>query len=207
MKKVFIITALIIGIFLALQVRSFKNVERIVQRSKPIDILGQFRTFQIANEELRFQLTEGEKTLEEIHSKISSEALEEEIKNLRLLSGEYPVSGEGIELTLNSTVPEFWMTDLIAQLVTIGAEAIAINNIRLTPRTGGLRTVGRGLLMRRYFFKPPLRMSVIGPSKDLHQILSQRGGIIDRMEESNQGLSVLLQPMGTVLIPQIQSQF
>lgn len=200
MKKVFLITAVVIGILLSIQVRSFEKVERILERSKPGSILAELRTFQIANEQLRLRLAGEEKSLNDIHSKITTETLEEEINKLRLLAGEDTVSGEGVELIFNKIIQEFWITDLIAQLVGLGAEAIAINDIRLTSGTAGLRTIGDGLLMRSYFWRAPIRISVIGPQKELKQILGQSGGIIDRIQNANPGLTIILNQRDNILI-------
>lgn len=201
MKKSFIITLVLIGIFLVLQIRSFKKVEFLVQRTKPANILAELRTFQIANEELRAHLAEEEKTLEDVTTKVASESLEEEINKLRLFSGEDAVQGEGIEVILNQPVQEFWISDLIAQSVSVGAEAVSVNDVRLTPQTAGFRAVGGGLLMRSFFWKPPLHFEIIGPKKELKQAVTQAGGIIDKMQANNPGLHVTVKEKDIIKIP------
>lgn len=203
MKKrtVFTAIAFILGIFLSLQIRSFQKIDLLTTRAKPGDIFAEMRVLQIANAELRAQLEEEEKALSEMKSALANRALEESMDRLRILSGEEPVAGEGIEITFPRSVKEFWLTDLIAQLVSSGAEAVALNDIRLTEQTAGFRDLGTGLLMRKYFFKPPIRLSVIGPRKELKQSVAQEGGILKRMEKAHPGLKITVEEKEKIVMP------
>ena len=201
MNRLFIITAFIIGILLALQVRSFKKVDVLLQRFQPATVLAELRTLQLANEQLRENVAQAERTLQETRSKIAGQTIEEEMQRLKLLSGAHAITGEGIEITISSAVDSFWITDIIAQLVTSGAEAVAVNDVRLTMQTAGFRSVGGGLLMRRNFLRSPLRISAIGPSEMLKQAVTQSGGILDRMKRQNRGLAALVSQQENIIIP------
>lgn len=206
MKKALIIIAVITGILLALQIRSFKKVEFLVQRSESTGILSELRTLQLANIQLKENLEEKEKSLTDIYSQVSShKIMEDEINRLSLLSGKVAVTGEGIEITFNSIPKAFWLSDLIAQLVSAGAEAIAINNIRLTERTAGFRNIGVGLLMRRDFIAPPLIVDAIGPKNILKQAINQNGGILDRIKNSTQKLKIELKEQDRIIIPALRN--
>jgi uncharacterized protein YlxW (UPF0749 family) len=202
-RTIFAAIAIILGILLSLQIRSFQRVDLLVQRSEPGDIFAEMRVLQIANTQLRAHLKEEEKALSEIKSTIADRALEEEMNRLRLLSGEEEIFGEGMEITLNRSIKEFWITDLIAQLVGSGAEAIALNNIRLIAETAGFRDLGTGLLMRKHFFNPPLRLSVIGSRKELKQSVAQSGGILDRIENAYPGLKIAVTEKEKIIIPAV----
>ncbi|MEK9132564.1 MAG: DUF881 domain-containing protein [Patescibacteria group bacterium] len=206
MKKALIITALIVGIFLSIQMRSFKQVEILVARSGPANLIKELRVLQVANQQLRDHIAEKEKSLEDIKSKISSQTIEDEIKNLRALSGTEEVSGEGIEIVFPQWLKAFWLSDLIAQLVSAGAEAVAINDIRFTENTAGLRDIGNdpasaGLLMRSQFLRPPFKITVIGPKVELKQAISQSGGILDRIGSSYGKAKIIVTGKDTITIP------
>lgn len=203
MKKRAIFTAIvfILGIFLSLQIRSFQRIDLLTARSRPGDILAEMKILQIANADLRAHLEEQEKNLSEMKSALADRALEESMDRLRILSGEEPISGEGIEIIFPRSAKEFWITDLIAQLVSSGAEAVAVNDIRLTAQTAGFRDLGTGLLMRKYFFKSPFRLSAIGPRQELKQSVAQRGGLLDRMEKAHPGLKIAVEEKGKIVIP------
>lgn len=205
MKKAFIITLTLVGILLVLQIRSFRNVEALIQRSGPENFINVLQTFQLANQQLRQQIKNGEENLADIKSKIAGQTVQKEIEKLKLLAGETEVYGEGIVITIKSPIKSFWILDIIAQLVSAGAEAIAINDIRLTPSTAGIRDIGAGdnagLLMRRNFWRPPYRISIIGSTKDLKESVAQNNGIIDRIEKSVPNVSIEVTPVTYIVIP------
>lgn len=203
MKKsiIFAIIAFLAGVLLVMQYRSFKKVELLVARSSPGDVLQELRVFQVANQDLRELFEEEKKAYAELQTKLANVSLEEEMARLRLISGQQPVQGEGIELTFNEPISEFWISDLIAELVLGGAEAIALNDIRVTAETAGFRTVAGGLLMRSTFHKTPLRMVVIGPRKALREAVAHEAGLIDRIEDAHPGLKILLAEREKIVIP------
>ena len=202
MKKALTIIAIITGILLILQIRSFKEVEFLIQRSGSVGILSELRTLQLANVQLKSILIEKEKGLEDMQKKVSaSSILENEINRLRSLSGEVAVSGPGIEIIFSTDIQAFWISDIIAQLVSAGAEAIAINDIRLTERTAGFRNVGGGLLMRRNFILPPIKITAIGNKQALAQAINQNGGILTNIKNSVSKLKVSLTEYDKIVIP------
>lgn len=200
MKKALIITSVIIGILLIVQMKSFNKLEFLVQRAEPKDFFAQLKTFQIANADLRDKLAEDEKMLNKMNSKIASDTVDKEIQKLTLLNGNEAVSGEGVEITLSASLKEFWITDLIAQLVSAGAEAISINDIRLLDSTAGFREVGGGLVMRSNYFRPPFKLVAIGPEKELAQTVSQNGGILDRIRKATPGMVTKVEQRDKVTI-------
>lgn len=202
MKKALIIIAVVTGILLILQIRSFKEVEFLIQRSGSVGILSELRTLQLANAQLKSVLIEKEKGLEDMQKKVSaSSILENEINRLRSLSGEVAVSGTGIEIIFSADIRAFWISDLTAQLVSAGAEAIAINDIRLIDKTAGFRNVGGGLLMRRNFILPPIKITAIGDKQTLAQAVNQNGGILTNIKNSVSKLKVSLTEHDKIVIP------
>lgn len=208
MKKVFIIIALIVGTLLGLQIRSFKKVESLVARSGQESFFSELRIFQLAGRELRDHIKKSEQTLAEIRTKIAGQAVEEELQRLRLLSGEEAVTGEGVEITIGEPIKAFWISDLVARLSAAGAEAIAVNDIRLTSQTAGFREIYSGskisgLLMRRIFLQAPLTISVIGPSQELKLAIAQTGGITDRIKKQYPKIVLAVMLKETVVIPEL----
>lgn len=200
-KKAFLISVIVMGILLSVQVRSFQKVTSLIERGDEKNLLSELRLFQRANEQLRAQVQDEQKTLEEARTKISQESLEDELKTLRALSGEEAVVGEGIEVAFNRAVNSFWVTDMIAQLVSSGAEAVSINDRRLSDETAGLRDVGSGFLMRNEFLRPPFHLSIIGPQKELRDAIAQNGGIIDRMQKAYPGITIFVTEKEKLYIP------
>lgn len=186
---------------MALQYRSYRRVEALVLRSEPVDILTEVRISQIANKELRADLELADKRLAEVQSNIAQQSIEDEFKRLELLSGDVAVTGEGIEITIDSVIPAFWLTDLITQLVNGGAEAVSLNAKRVLPDTAGFRDVSDGLLMRSFFLKPPFTIAAIGPRDQMHKSITQGGGIVDRLSLASSNAKIIVAKSDVVIIP------
>lgn len=203
-RTVFASIAVVLGILLALQIRSFQSIDFLVKRSRPGEVFAELRVLQIANASLRAHLEEEKKSLLEAASALSDRAIEDELHRLQLLSGEEAVSGEGVEISFDRSVAEFWITDLIAQLAASGAEAVALNGIRLTEQTAGLREISGGLLMRRNFMNSPFHLEAIGPRKELKLSIAQDGGIIDRIQRASPGLKIFVTEKENIIIPALK---
>ncbi|MFA6521003.1 MAG: DUF881 domain-containing protein [Candidatus Gracilibacteria bacterium] len=208
MKKALVITAVVVGIFLALQVRSFKKVESLLQRSDSKGVLYELNTIRVANSELKEEIASQEKQLQEAQSKMASQTIEEELKRLNLASGESPIHGEGIEIKVSNIIQAFWVLDLIAQLVSAGAEAVALNDVRLVESTAGLREIGTtGFVMDKNLLKAPLKISVIGPMAELKRSVSPAGGILDRIKNNHQGIVVEVTEKKDITIPALPTLY
>ncbi|PJC36719.1 hypothetical protein CO046_04320 [Candidatus Peregrinibacteria bacterium CG_4_9_14_0_2_um_filter_53_11] len=198
-----LVVVLVAGILLALQIRSFKEVEALVERTDAKTVLSQLRIFQLANEELSSQLGEEEKVLADLQSRVANESIESELDRMRLLAGKNVVYGPGIEITFDQSIDSFWITDLLGQLSAVGAESIAFNDVRLTHVTAGFRKVGTGIVMRKTFLRPPYRITAIGPTKELREAIAQHGGIIERIEKAYTGIKILVTERERISIPPI----
>lgn len=203
-RTVFTSIAVVLGILLALQIRSFQSIDLLVKRSRPGEVFAELRVLQIANTSLRAHLEEEKKSLSEAASALSDRAIEDELHRLQLLSGEEAVSGEGVEISFDRSIAEFWITDLMAQLVASGTEAVALNGIRLTEQTAGLREISGGLLMRRNFLNSPFHLEAIGPRKELKLSVAQDGGIIDRIQRASPGLKIFVTEKENIIIPALK---
>lgn len=83
-------------------------------------------------------------------------------RNLQILTGQVPVTGPGMVVTVvggNVTVDS--MLDTIEELRTAGAEAIAINNTRLTA-SSFIQAAATGLLVDGTVMSGPYTLRVIG---------------------------------------------
>jgi uncharacterized protein YlxW (UPF0749 family) len=112
----------------------------------------------------------------------------EELENIRLLIGTEDVQGPGVVLYLNPkssimgvdiAVERITDKDLIYivnELVSAGAEAVSINDIRITPRTG-ITTSGNYILVNEERVSPLERITIkaIGDKQLLYSALSFPG--------------------------------
>ena len=113
--------------------------------------------------------------------------LNKELEGVRIAAGLIPLSGSGIVFNLTDStqaVPagaseaDYLVTardirTVIAELWQAGAEAIAVNEERVTISTGVL-DIGQSILVNSAYLAPPYQVSAIGPPDMLDQLgLSQ----------------------------------
>ena len=119
--------------------------------------------------------------------------LEELVANLnrvRTLNGVAVVAGPGIEVVLDGPLNALDLQDTLNELRNAGAEAIALNGLRLVVDSafdvgqGGELRVG-GQVVRR-----PYRLQAIGDPQTMEAALLRRGGLLSFLERSYPALSV-----------------
>lgn len=117
--------------------------------------------------------------------------LNAELGAARIAAGLIPLTGTGIVLQLDdSQVPvppgasdadylvgSRDIRSVVEELWIAGAEAIAINNERVTPTTA-IIDVGSSLLVNSAYLAPPYQVTAIGPT-DLYDRLSRSPGFVD----------------------------
>jgi uncharacterized protein YlxW (UPF0749 family) len=115
-----------------------------------------------------------------------SEDLESRVRRLEVRTGFVPVRGEGVRITVtnppsddpNDEVRDEDLATLVDGLWQAGAEAIAINGVRLTALSG-IRNTGRAILVNSQPLTPPYVVEAIGDNASLQS----------RLLETSQGQS------------------
>jgi len=104
----------------------------------------------------------------------AEQTMDENIAKYQILTGTTKVQGEGVEITIDYKLTLAQQVDLLNALRNIGAEAIAINNKRITAKTG----------LDQNTFSMPYGIQVIGNKNILYEALTRRGGIIEQLGQA-----------------------
>lgn len=104
-------------------------------------------------------------------AKTANQTLEENLVKYKTMLGIGAVSGEGVEISFDNKLSSTQLVDLINAIKNIGAEAIQINDQRVTPNT----SISDG------FFNPPSKIKVIGSKELLYESLVRSGGILEQI--------------------------
>jgi uncharacterized protein YlxW (UPF0749 family) len=201
-----IITSVLVGFLIVLQARSFTGVTDTIGRDTRADVFREIQILKNTNE----SLTDEIKDLEDQLAKTSNnekalEDIKNEIEKYKIISGRVDISGPGITLKINNDIKAIWLTDITNELFSAGAEAVSVNNIRLTDATSGFDTIPNGqILLTGSIVKAPFTFSAIGDKKTLQEALEQPQGILQRMKQSIPGMDYALEQkdvieMGKVL--------
>jgi uncharacterized protein YlxW (UPF0749 family) len=189
---------------LAYQFRIWNNRENINKISQTTtDITIELEQYKKQKEILQNNINDLQNKLKQYEEAAANRSDEtknllEELENTRLLTGAKDVKGPGIIVyidpktkILGNSIPGDHITDkhlvyLVNELVSAGAEAVSINDSRITPRTG-IRTSGNNILINDIKISPFERITIkaIGNKDNLYSALAFYGTLIDFEPISN----------------------
>ncbi len=193
--------ALIVGFVLAIQIRTEQSIETGLQVSSGRlgEVAYRYRQAEEGQAALRQRIEALRRAIaaEERRTAGGREvqaALTVQLDNLRMLAGLTPVHGPGIIVTIadskrplrrgeDPNLVLIHYSDVHAVVSTLwaaGADAIAVNDERLTGTTG-ISCVGTTILCNARRLAPPYRISAIGDPHALRAALQARGGILDQL--------------------------
>lgn len=191
-KKIYIlVTAVLLGFFAVVQSRSYENVDFLL-RDAESNIFQEIRILKQKNEDLKSEISELELTLSQLADQnLALKAIEDEIKKYRKLSGGLSIFGPGLTVTIDGTITTPWIVDLVNDFFSSGAQAVAVNGIRLANPTTGFDTLPQGqILLNGSILSPPYVFDVIGESSSLKNILEVPGGVFDRLKSAFPGVKI-----------------
>ena len=221
MKKEKIFMSVIIGIACAILMTvmfaQFKTVEETditgIETAREEELRTMISSWKSKYEETSEKLEETNQKIKEYQDKASSnqetsELLEQELSQTNKLVGKTEVTGEGIIITLSdneeTTILDTDLLKLINELRLAGAEAIAINDVRVVGMTD-IVEVNDTILVNEERVVSPYVVKAIGNQTYLSSALSlKNSGFIDMYTSS--GKTVKMSIEKNIKIPAYRSQ-
>ncbi|MEU5419453.1 DUF881 domain-containing protein [Streptomyces sp. NPDC020667] len=186
----------VLGLGLAIQVRSTSDNSALrgARQEDLVRILDELdnRTKRLEDEKRRL---ENQRTELESSSNQAAEARKQTAQKeqqLGVLAGTVAAQGPGIELTVSDpkgSVEPDKLLDTIQELRAAGAEAIQINDVRVTADTYFSGAAGKVEIDGKKVSQPYL-FKVIGKPQDLEPALNIPGGVVQTLEKEQAGVSV-----------------
>lgn len=130
---------------------------------------------------------------------------------LEMLAGTQAVAGPGVIVTMSETTEAVSAKNKLAdediwrvlnELFTSGAEAVAVNGVRIGPVTG-IRNVGNRILINQTMVASPIEIQAVGDPAILEQALKLRGGVIELL--GRWGIQVKVTKSDSLKIPALRS--
>lgn len=173
----------IISFLVITQLNTERNVEKRLNTQTPTELGQIIRNMTIEKDSL---LTEVQKLSLDIYkyrqlSEQKTLNLDQAIKNLdtmKIASGRVAITGPGVDVKINDyerLLADYDLVDLVQELRASGAEAIAINGVRITGRSffngkqGSLFVNGKKIRL-------PVTVKAIGNASVMEQALNMPGG-------------------------------
>ncbi|MBD3360622.1 DUF881 domain-containing protein [Candidatus Peregrinibacteria bacterium] len=184
-KKILIfVVSIFLGLLIVFQVRSFAGINNIFLRDSQSNIFQEIKILKEKNEDLQKEVENLKSLLEQLDDQnLALDAIKKEIEKYMKLSGKYPVFGPGLTITIKDRLTTPWVVDSINEFFYAGAEAVSINNIRITNNSAGLDTLPQGqILLNGSILSTPYNFDIIGESSVILEILEVPGGILDKLK-------------------------
>lgn len=209
------VVLLVLGFVVVVQMRSGREIARApeVQTRNVFALATQLQTERAARQALDAEVAALRKQLEDIErdrseGRAASEAMQRELDTLRLVAGLRPVRGHGVVVEVAEppvrkagapvAVQYTDLVDVINELWAAGAEAVALNDVRLTAITG-VSQVGPTMIVGLRRVEPPFRIAAIGDPATLESALQIRGGLIEGLRAL--GLVVKITRANSLTLP------
>lgn len=200
-RKIYIlITAVVLGVFIMAQNRSFQSVSNILVRDNQGNVFQEIRILKAKNLDLRQEMEELEIELTQLDDQnLSLDVVDQEIEKYDKLSGDSPIFGPGLEISINGDVTMPWFIDLHNEFLMSGAEAISINDIRITNETAGFDTLPKGeILVHGQILAPAYVFKAIGDAEVMASALEVPGGFLSRLKNTFSDVEVVVEAKDVV---------
>lgn len=200
--------AFILGILVVVQIRSQAGNNTLAAMSSQ-DLTFLVANLNTRNDQLRREIATLQSQLAALESggslgATSVNEIRAEIDRIRAWAGLDPVGGRGIEITVSGPITASAVEDLVNELNNAGAEAIAVEDVRVVPGTvfgGGGGGGGGGLSVDDTALDDPFTIEVIGTPDTLTGSLARAGGIIAQLAATDPDATIDVEEATEMVLP------
>ena len=196
------VVAFVLGVLLVMQLRAQNSAGGLEQLSSA-DLTVLIANLNDRNGQLRNEVARLEADLRRLEASGASGAgnvdqLRSELSRLRLWAGTEAITGRGIVVAVHGSIPADALNDLLDELRLAGAEAIAIDDVRVVAGTTVSGSPGR-LVVDGVGLAPDFEVTAVGSPSALQAILDRPGGIVSRIAVGQPDVVVDIIPSDTPL--------
>lgn len=130
----------------------------------------------------------------------SIEEIRSDLAKVRAYAGLDPVEGTGVTVTIAGPIDGNGVEDLVNELRTAGAEAIAVDDTRLVPGVVSVGEPGRATV-GGLALGDPFEVVAIGSSEQLVGSLTRTGGVIAQLAATEPDVTITVTPMDRLSLP------
>ena len=190
--------AFLLGLLVVVQLRT-QTAGSPLQNKSAQDLTGLVGNLNTENDRLRSEIAGLETQLAELNSDhalgtSSVEQIEAELSKIRAWAGVDPIAGKGVQITVTGDIDATGVNDLLNELRNSGAEAIAVEDIRVVARTT-VSGVPGSLDVGGFLLRDPFRIQAIGKPETIVGSLTRAGGIIAQLGATNTAVTIEVEPV------------
>lgn len=195
------VTFILLGVLISMQLQTQNRLMSDLTMQSTSDLSIMLKNLTDKRWLLSEEIEEAENTL--IHSQDEyndgselMSRIDSELDRLQLINGTVDAVGSGIVITVDGNLLSSDLVILVNELWASGAEAVAINEHRITPTTGihSVETSNKTYLTcDNNILQEPIRIKAIGIGTILEKSLTMPGGIADNLSLYQIHLQIELQ--------------
>jgi uncharacterized protein YlxW (UPF0749 family) len=157
------------------------------------------------NDQLRGEVATLERELEVLEQNrqrgdASINELRADLRRVRLYAGIDPAIGAGVSIVVHGPIDGSGIEDLVNELRNAGAEAMAIDAVRLVPGVVAVGPPG-SVTVNELVLDDPFTLSAIGAPDKLTGSLTRSGGIIAQLSATQPDVTVEVTPLDRIGVP------
>lgn len=127
-------------------------------------------------------------------------SIQDELSRVRRWAGLEPVTGRGVQITVNGPIGATALNDLLDELRAAGAEALGIEDIRVT-QSDVAADLPDGLGVEDITLGTRVTILAVGNPPVLTASLTRPGGIIGQIQASQPDISIAVEPLDSITLP------
>jgi uncharacterized protein YlxW (UPF0749 family) len=181
------IVALFLGILAVTQVRAQDVYSRSLELETPSSLTTLIANLAETNNTLRAEIFDLRLRTEQAHDDVTNgkgtlTETQRQLAQLEVFAARTGVSGQGISVRVDGSFDEKAMNDLVNELRNAGAEAIAVNGVRVGPRSWFGITADRAITVDAAPIRGPWTVSAVGAPDVMYVAMTRTGGIVGQFE-------------------------
>lgn len=181
------VIALLLGLAVVTQFRAQDVFRRSLELETPASLTTLIANLAERNSALREEIFDlrlrTESAREEVASgKGSLTEAQRQLGQLEVFAARTPVRGMGISVQVDGTFDDKALSDLVNELRNAGAEAVAVNTVRVGPRSWFGITQDRSLTVDATPIRGPWTVRAVGAPEVMYVAMTRTGGIIGQFE-------------------------
>lgn len=198
------VVACILGLLVVVQLRAQAAGNGLDQLT-PTELTVLVGNLNTRNDQLRAEIATTQAELATLQASdargdTSVGQLQADLARVRAWTGLDPVIGPGVRITVTGGLDAGSVEDLINELRNAGAEAIAVDDVRVEPNSivdGPLD----GLLIGNTKLGDPFEVSAIGNPETLTGSLTRAGGIVAQLAATAPSAQLIVTPLDMLRLP------
>ena len=198
------IVAFLLGLLVVVQIRAQAGGDRLAALSAQ-DLTLLVGNLNADNDRLRSEIAGLERQLETLElggsrGTASIAEIRSDLERIRVWAGLDPVAGDGILITVRGPIGAPDLEDVINELRNAGAEAIAIDDVRVVTGTVIGGTPG-ALSVDDTPLADPFTIRAIGVQESMTGSLTRAGGIVAQLAATSPDAALDIEPTDRMTLP------